>query len=695
MTGIGWLWVALGCFGLGMVSGALWKGTAGARAWAGLSAAGSVGLLLAGALSFDHPGGTLTIPSLLPLVGVHLGTGPLTGWFLLILGVTGLAISLYSAGYCARPGNGGPVMGGLFPLTLAGLALVVVARDAITLLVAWEIMAVASYILVTLGHDEGAPAGGLLMMILSEFGTVIFLAAFIILRLHATSWSFVAMAHAASGMPLSLRGLIFFLGFLGFGVKAGLVPLQIWLPAAHPVAPSNVSALLSSAIVSMGAYGIIRIADLLGPLPEVWGAIVVSVGAVTALLGILYALMESDMKRMLAFSTIENMGIAMTAFGCAIIFKGAGLAALAGLALAACLLHLLNHAAYKSLLFMGAGSIQAQARNRNMDLMGGLAKTAPYLGIAWLIGTLGIAAVPPFNGFVSEWLVLMTLLQSFALKIVWVRVVLITAGALLALTAGLAVTTFVRAYALSFLGAPRARTSAPVRDPRGFERWGWGLAAVAVLFLGMLPTALVPWLGQAAAPLAGVNVAGAITPPVFLDPGAFHLQVSLGGLALRWLLPVKSAIIAPVNPNFSDIASTYMWVALPAFMLLGWVIRRLMAAGQARAVVREAPTWTGGSAEFEPSMQYTPTAYSVPERNLFATVYGARSATSWEGHDPNFPSRVTYEWSIVPFIEAYLYQPLIRGVLRTAQRVRGLQSGSINAYVLYILIALVLVLAIR
>lgn len=689
MNGIGWLLLALALHAVAAVAGLLpgrggrlaWTMTV---AWAGLASLGASLQTLAG------EGGSFGLEPFWALGPMHLQLDALSGWFLLLTGFVGLAVTFYSAGYYARPGHDDRRVRTLLPITLGSLLLIVAADDMVTFLVAWEAMAVLAYLLVALGGDEDAPSAALFMLVLSEVGTLAALAALLWITREAGTSLFSSQAVLAHAWSESLRAWIFTLAFFGFAVKAGLVPLNVWLPAAHPVAPSPVSALLSTIIVNMGVYGILRTASILSPLPTWVGLLLVIVGAVSAITGILYAVLEVDLKRMLAQSTIENMGLVTVGIGAALTFGGAAKPDLAGLALVAALFHLLNHSLFKANLFLGAGTVVRSAGTRSMDRLGGIIRSAPWLASGWLIGALGLSAVPPLPGFASEWLTLQSLLHVADLPPGPWQGIFVATGAILALAVGLAVTAFIRAFGLSFLGAPRGEPEhATVAEPGWLELGGIWLLASASLAAGLLPTALFPALGRAAAVISHANVTGALVPPVFQSPERYAGLVALGGAVLRRILPVDGVIIVPLRSDAASISSTYMWLAFGLFVLVALLVLHL--ASHSRAVRRE-PAWTGASVPFDPSMQYTASAYVVPERNLFASFYAATSEAKAEAGHPFFPERIRYRWRFTPFLEERVYRPLGRVAMTLSQRVRRLQSGNINEYLTYLLVVLMLTL---
>ena len=394
------------------------------------------------------------------------------------------AVSLYSFGYL-REMEGRRNLGAFgffFNLLLMSLALVFTASNAFFFLVAWEVMALTAFCLIIFEHEkEKTRNSGVLFLIMSHAGTGLLLIAFLTLTSASGSLDFASFHLLASRMTPLEQGAVFLLFLFGFGVKAGVVPLHIWLPEAHPVAPSNVSALMSGIVIKSGIYGMARVFfDFYGAPPLWMGTVVLGLGVVSALVGVLYALMEHDLKRLLAWHSIENIGIILIGFGAALMFRALGQANLAALALIAALYHTFNHAMFKGLLFLGAGSVVQATHTRNMEKMGGLIRRMPVTALCFLVGAVAISGLPPLNGFVSEWLTYQALLAGFGTTQSLTRLMFPIAGSLLALTAALAAACFVKAFAIPFLALPRSPEAADAREVSFAMR-----AAMAVLGGGM------------------------------------------------------------------------------------------------------------------------------------------------------------------------------------------------------------------
>ncbi|MGA7801183.1 MAG: proton-conducting transporter membrane subunit, partial [Gammaproteobacteria bacterium] len=425
-----------------------------------LGLAGALALVAGVAALLHGDVQTATLPLGLPWLHWHLRLDPLSGFFVALIGIVVFATALFGPGY-VREFIHGPyslaVLGGFTGLFVASMLLVVLADDAFLFMIAWELMSLASYFLVTYQHKQAANRrAGFLYLLMAQVGGLCILLAFGVLAGFGGGFSFDAMRGAA--LSSTWASAAFALAFVGFGMKAGLVPLHVWLPEAHPVAPSHVSALMSGVMLKVAVYGFLRVVfDLIGSVQWNWGLAVLAIGSVSALVGVLYALMQNDLKRLLAYSSVENMGIVFMGLGLSMIFLGTGHKVLGSIGLIAALYHCLGHAMFKSLLFLGVGAVSQRSHEQDLERMGGLLKRMPYTGGLFLIGSLSIAALPPFNGFVSEWLTFQTALQGAVLDSGVLRILIPVAAAVLALTGALAAACFVRAYGVGFLGLARTR----------------------------------------------------------------------------------------------------------------------------------------------------------------------------------------------------------------------------------------------
>ena len=615
---------------------------------------------------------TLFVPELLPLGGgLALRLDSLGAFFLVVIGVGAIPAALYGAGYTAVYEDGRAslrLLGMMFNLFLLTMSLVTLADNVLTFLLMWEGMSLTSYFLVmTEAGEERTRNAGLWYIGMTHAGLVMLLAAFLLLTGGAGSGAFADLRAIAPSLAPAVRDTVFVLAFLGFGSKAGIVPLHVWLPRAHPAAPSHVSALMSGVMIKMGVYGLLRLTlDLLGGGPAWWGGLVLAVGVVSALLGVLYALMEHDLKRLLAFHSVENIGIILIGIGAGLMFHRYGLMPLAALGFIGGLYHVLNHATFKGLLFLGAGSVLHATHTRNMEEMGGLIKRMPWTALFFLIGAAAISALPPLNGFASEWLVFQSLLGGVNIPVPEVAVVIPVAVGLLALTSGLAAACFVKAFGITFLALPRSSEAAHAHESPFSMQCGMGLLALACIGLGVAPFAVVPVLGGILAGLGGLpDTRAEFTYSVFLQtPGVFgQMSPTLMALGLLFLLGVVPSV---------------MW-------LLRLTSRR-----------RLSDSWGCGRIGQTARMEYTATAFAEPLKRVFAEIYRPMKELTVDFHPGSkyFVQSIEYRSEITPWFDQSLYKPFLESATFVAQQVRRLQAGSLHLYLLYIAIVLTLLLVV-
>ena len=459
-----------------------------------------------GALTGGGTVATAQLPLGLPWLPWRVRLDALSGFFLVLIGIVTVAVALFGPGYVrefSRSRDPLWLLGGLTGLFLTGMLLVVLADDAFLFMVAWELMSVSSYFLVVFQHEHAANRrAAFLYLLMAHVGGLSILLGYGVLAAFGHGFTFEAM-RAGELQPV-WSSVAFGLAFLGFGTKAGLVPLHAWLPEAHPAAPSHVSALMSGVMLKVAVYGFIRFTfDLLGDARLGWGVTVLLVGSVSALMGVLYALMQHDLKRLLAYHSVENVGIIFIGLGLSLVFLSAGLTVAGVVALIAALYHTLNHALFKSLLFFGAGAVLHATHERDIDRMGGLLRRMPWTGLFFLVGCISISALPPFNGFVSEWLTFQAALQAWSLKSGVLRSLLPITAAMLAVTGALAAACFVKVYGVAFLGQARSRHVRRAREVSLGMRAGQALLAALCLLLGVLPTTVVGLLNPVSQLLLG------------------------------------------------------------------------------------------------------------------------------------------------------------------------------------------------
>ena len=529
-------------------------------------------------------------------------------------------------------------------------------------------MSLVSYFLVVTEHENpDVRYAGLFYFIMAHVGTAFVTLAFLIFFQGAGSFSFDAFRHPERPLSEGMRTFAFLAALIGFGTKAGIVPLHVWLPYAHPAAPSHISALMSGVMIKTAIYALIRLYfDFLGgSFPWWWGFTVLLVGAVSALLGVMYALMEHDLKSLLAFHSVENIGIILLGIGAGMIFHTYGQEEFAALGLLAGLYHTINHAMFKALLFLGAGALLSATHTRNMEEYGGLLRRMPWTGLFFLVGAVSISALPPTNGFVSEWLVFQSLFLSFQLPTLFLKLMLPIAAAMLALTGVLALACFAKAFGLSFLALPRSTHARHAREVTPSMRIGMGLLATVCLALGLAPMVVVPLLDHVTTPLTGAAIS--------------HKVLALDGWAL-----------APVNVEFSSVSPPVLAALLIALSLLGLA---LAFAFGGRLVRRYHKTW-GCGINLSPRMEYTATGFVQPIKRVFSTIYQptVKLETEFLEESHYFAKRRRFEFHIEPVFQKYLYDPFVDFFSMMADRLRILQAGSLHLYLSYIFVTLVVLL---
>jgi len=638
-----------------------------------------VGGLITGVGALAGQTYVLTVRHVLPFSVVMLSVDALSGAFLLLIGGVTVAAGAYGIGYTSPGGHHGDEHGlavgtgaasrtaqAHLPLFVAAMLLVPAAGNVTTLLVLWELMALTSLVLVLAEHRQRQAVGdaGVWYAALTHAGLIAILLGLVVFAAGAGGESFAALRAGASDLSPGVRSLVFVLIFLGFGSKAGMVPLHVWLPRAHSQAPSHISALMSAAMVTLGLYGLIRVGfDLLGGGPRWWGALVLVVGALSALYGVLQATVATDLKRLLGYSTTENVGLVLVGVGAAGLFAAEGNRPLASLLMAAALLHAVNHAAFKTLLFLGAGSVLRSTGLRDLDLMGGLAARMPVTTALFAVGALAAAALPPGNGFVSEWLLLQGLIHSLSAQgspgVLVALTMPLTVG-VVALTAGLGVATFVKAFGVGFLARPRSAAAAAAAECPATMRVGMALAALGCAALALGPAA-------AGRPLERVV---AVLPSV--RDGA-----PLGGGA--------------VTLRLAGIAGSMSPLLIAAGLVGSAVVVAVLARRAGRGLPRRtAPVWACGALRLSPRMEYTATSFAEPLVRVFDDVLRPE-------HDVNVThyaesryliESVRFRQRVPDRIEARFYPPLIAAALRWGRWTRRLQNGSVHRYLSYGLVGL-------
>jgi hydrogenase-4 component B len=603
---------------------------------------------------------TLTLPLGLPWLGAHFRLDALAAFFLVVIDLGGALASLYGLGY-GRHEHAPQRVLPFFPAFLAGMNLVVLADDAFTFLLSWEFMSLASWALVMAHHrDAGNRKAGYLYIVMASFGTLALLLAFGLLAGPEGSYDFAVMR--AAEHTSSTAGIVLVLLLLGAGSKAGLVPLHVWLPLAHPAAPSHVSALMSGVMTKVAVYGFIRVVfDLLGT-PTAWSSVVVLLfGGGTAVLGILHALMEKDLKRLLAYSTIENIGVIFVSLGLALAFAANGMGLAAALALTAALFHVLNHSFFKSLLFFGAGAVLVATGERDMEKLGGLIHRMPFTSFAFLVGCMAISALPPFNGFVSEWLAFQAVLQSPELPQWGLKIIIPAIGGLLALSAALAAACFVKAFGVTFLGRPRTLVAGQAREVDRLSLAAMFVLAALCLLAGILPGVVMDSLAPVTLSLIGAS-----------------LPVQMG---VPWLSIVP---IAETRSSYNGLL-VFLFTAFSA-SLTAYLVHRF-----ASRALRRAPAWDCGFPEADPATQYTAGSFAQPIRRVFGTLaFRVRERVDMPAPGDLRPARL----AVVSrdLIWDGLYVPIAGAVGFIAEKLNHLQFLTIRRYLSLVFLALVVLL---
>jgi hydrogenase-4 component B len=602
---------------------------------------------------------------LVPLGGLALEMDALAGLFVALVGATAVPASLYAIGYAGRERRGCLA----YAVFVAAMLVVPLAANVMTFVLAWELMSLASYVLVLDGARAGRePAAsayaGWVYALMTHAGLACLLAAMLLLTAWTGSARFADWTAAAPALGAGARSLVWALLALGFTAKAGAVPLHVWLPLAHPAAPSHGSALMSGVMIKLGVYGLVRASFVwLAPALGWWGATLLLVGAVSAVAGVLYAIVDRDLKRLLAFSSIENVGIVLVGVGAAVTFVATSLHGLALLALAAALYHVVNHAAFKSLLFMAAGGVVHGTGTRDMEALGGLIKRQPWTAACFLVGAVAIAGLPPLNGFVSEWLTFQALLQNVLLPQPAMNLVFALAIAGLALAAGLAVACFVKAFGITFLALPRSDAAAAAHEAPVTMRVAMVAAAAACAGLALGASWVVPALGAVAATLVPAP------PPVTLG---------------AWLT-------LEVSGEFATLSVPVVALALASGVLLPLV---LLVVARARPRPRRYETWSCGRLLQTARMEYTATAFADPFTRVFDFFYRPVKQLDIDRHPESrfFVRRIRYENPTSFIVDEWLYGPLARVLRAAARRAAVVQSGSPNLYLAYVLAALLALL---
>ncbi len=627
--------------------------------------AGALGACLGAALGLLAAvrglfGGTIEsmrIPWSIPGGELHLGMDPLSAFFLLPITGLGLLAAIYGAGY-QRGGEPKRLRMGWFHynLLMASMVTVVTSRNAILFLIAWEVMALSSFFLVTHEHDKPqVRAAGWIYLVATHLGTAFLLVLFVILGEKAGSYEFSAFARAGGALSPGLAVAAFVFALIGFGTKAGFLPLHVWLPEAHPAAPSHVSALMSGVMIKTGIYGLIRLLACLGAPPAWWGVCLLAVGLASGIMGVLLALAQHDIKRLLAYHSVENIGIITLGLGVGYLGLSRGSAAIAALGFAGALLHVLNHAVFKGLLFLGAGSVLHGTGTGDIDHLGGLYKRMPWTGVCFLVGAAAISGLPPLNGFASEFLIYFGAFSGVVSASPSAVVFGLAVIAGLALIGGLAAACFAKAFGIIFLGEPRSEHAAHAHEANGLMRGPMAVLAACCVLVGFL----APLAVRAVIPAVGVLMPQYATT---LDADIAPALIPLG-----WVSAAFAAFAALVA----------LLIALRSGLLSG---RTVGAAG----------TWDCGYARPTARMQYTASSFAQPLVRVFSGLVGTRNQE--KRPEGVFPADASFASDTPDPLRRRLYDPLFTHTLALLTHLRGAQHGRVQLYVLYIALTLIALL---
>ena len=654
-------WAALllgGLVAIGLEKTPRWSGRAGA---AGAVVGGVCGLCAAIPALFRDSSASAFLCISWPLPGgtLSLGLDPLSAFFLIPIVGLGAVCAVYAAAYLdpTTPACKLSRFWFFYNLLLASMVLVVLARNALLFLLAWETMAISSFFLVMFENEKATTrTAGWIYLVATHLGTAFLLALFVLLGERAGSYEFDDWVRAGAGMPLPLAALAFVLALIGFGAKAGYIPLHVWLPEAHPAAPSPVSALMSGVMIKTGIYGLLRLLGCLGAPAAWWGWCLLAVGAISGVLGVLFALAQHDLKRLLAYHSVENIGIILLGLGLGYIGITNGIPVMAVLGFAGALLHVLNHALFKGLLFLGAGAILHSTGTGDLDRLGGLLKRMHVTGFTFLVGAAAICGLPPLNGFVSEFLIYLSAFSGLIDSPSTVVVGCLAAITSLALIGGLAAACFAKAFGMIFLGEARSEEARQGHEVNAGMRWPMIILASACAAIGLL------------APV----IAAALKSPVSILLSS-HPELS-----------VQSGMTAAASPLYAITATALLLISLAGALAL-FRVRLLL-----RRTVTESGTWDCGYAEPTARMQYTASSFAQPLTSLFRLFLGTRRT----GHKPEgiLPASASFATHPSDFFHNCLYGPLFTHAARVLACLRKAQHGRVQWYVFYVALTLLALL---
>ena len=587
----------------------------------------------------------------------------LSAFFLFVISLVTLAVSIYSIGYVKEYYGKKSIglLGSGLNLFLLSMVLVVTVDNGLTFLISWELMSIISFFLVMFEHEKPEiRKAGYVYVVMTHFGTLFIILSFLTLFFFSKSLDFQSFTEVGKQLPSSIKTIIFLMSLIGFGTKAGVVPLHVWLPRAHPAAPSHISALMSAVMIKTAVYGLLRVIfDFLGGGAAWWGGLILAIGGISALLGILFGLAENDMKRFLAFSSAENMGIIFMGLGASLLFYSYNQPLLGALALTALFYHVLNHAVFKGLLFMGAGAVLYSTHTKNINELGGLIHKMPWTAAFFLIGGMALSALPPFNGFISEWATLQTLLHlAFATEQpVW-KISGVLAAAALGLTGAFVAGGVVKQFGTAFLGMPRTSRAEQTKEVPFSMRIGMFMLAIGTLVFGIWPGLILLLTNNLVDGYFHTNLTGQVLLYVPFKQTAE--SVSLGGILLL-------------------------------FVILFGILLIILKAWVGKSERRYDKTWNCGT-PLAPTMSYTGTSFSHPVLMIFKHLYKPKRSIEVYKEYNYFPKKIRHRLLTISLIETILYQPLVRLTVFFSKRLRSIQSGNLQSYLTYMIITLIILL---
>lgn len=590
---------------------------------------------------------------------------PISIFFVAVILLISIPSAVYSIGYLNGEYSKNKIFYGwiLLFLFIFSMMAVVTVNNAFLFLVVWEIMSLVSFFLVIFDseHWESVKAG-IIYIVMTHIGTVFITAAFLIMYKYANSFDYTALKQACQMMPLQTKNIVFLCLIVGFGTKAGIVPLHIWLPYAHPQAPSHISSIMSGVMIKTAIYGLIRfVITVLGVSAFWWGNLILILASVSCLVGVMYALVEHDIKKLLAYHSVENIGIILLGVGASMVFAMSNMPVLSVLAMTAGLYHLVNHAIFKSLLFLTAGNVYKATGLRDMEKFGGLIKTMPWTANLFLIGAMGISALPPLNGFVSEWLTLQALFCGVANGIGYIKLNMGIYAAVLALTSGLAAACFVKAFGITFLAMPRSENAKNSKEVTSVMLYTAGFLAVLTVLFGLLAAPIIKILSRTA---------------------EFVYGISGSGINFTF----NNFVVTPLSNSKVTISTPFIAIVL---VLIAGIVGGLMRYFLKKRKISINKTWDCGYYELDSRTEYTATAFSQPFRMALSFFYLPHTTKERIKESYYHIKSIKYETAITPVFKKYIYENILKKIFGAADIFSKLQSGSIHFYLAYIFIVIV------